>query len=50
MQGELKPMEYDSESEEEDVEELSSDGSAAKQRCEKSNYHDRQVLSCGIFN
>ena len=35
MQGELKPMEYESESEEEAEDELSTDGSAAKQRCER---------------
>ena len=50
MQGELKPMEYESESEEEDEEELSTGGSAAEQRCENIHYHYRQVWSCEIFN
>ena len=50
MQGELKPMEYESESEEEDEEELSTGGSAAEQRYEKMYYHNRQVWSCEIFN
>ena len=45
MQGELKPMEYESESEEEDEVELSTGGSAAEQRCEKMYYHNRQVWS-----
>lgn len=47
MQGELKPMEYESESEEEVEEELSTTGSATKQRFEKMYYnHNRQVLFC----
>ena len=49
MQGELKPMEYESESEEEDDEELDSAGSAAEQRCEKIYYLDEHVLSCELF-
>lgn len=36
MQGELKPMEYDSESEEEEEEEMSSASSAAEQRFENT--------------
>lgn len=36
MQGELKPMEYDSESEVEEEEEMSSASSAAEQRFENT--------------
>lgn len=36
MQGELKPMDYESESEEEEEEEESSAGSAAEQRWENT--------------
>lgn len=50
MQGEVKPMEYESESEEEEEEELSTTGSATEQRSEKMYYHNRQVLFCEIFN
>ena len=47
MQGELKPMEYESESEEEDEEELSTGGSAAEQRYEKIYYHNIIIDKCG---
>lgn len=44
MQGELKPMEYDSESEEEEEEEMSSASSAAEQRFENTWCHSGLYL------